>query len=79
MSGHPGGISTAHAKPGYQALEDALLLMTRQNPHSAAVPEATVRGLLRSHIDVVVHCEKVQGDPIPYRASAIEIVSKDGQ
>lgn len=76
MSGHPGGISTAHAKPGYTALEDALVFMARQNRHSQGVPEETVRGLLRAHIDVVIHCEKAPGDPVPYRATSVEIVEK---
>lgn len=72
-SGHRGGISTAHAEPGYAALEDVLLLMVRENRSSDGVPDGTVRALLRQSIDVVVHCART---PEGFRATSVDEVPR---
>lgn len=58
-SGHP-GITTWHAKSARQAF-DALSAMVRQHPAGARFPEDTLRAMLASFIDVVVHCERGDG------------------
>lgn len=70
MGGHPGGISTAHAAPGRKAAFDTLLLMIRENPNSSGVSDQTIRGMLRQHIHIVIHCAKsAEG----YHATEIDV------
>lgn len=56
-AGHPGSIATWHAKSAGEA-RDALALMFRQHPAARPLSDATVDGLLRKYIDVIVHCER---------------------
>jgi type IV secretion system protein VirB11 len=67
-AGHPGGITTCHAETAEGAF-DALALMVRQSPHATGVGDADVRALLRKHVHIIGHCEKVPGDPVPYRVA----------
>ncbi len=76
QAGHRGSITTAHADPGKDAFLSTVGLMVRQNAHSVGVPEETVRSLLAKHINVVVHCAKVAGDAVPYRATHLDIISE---
>jgi type IV secretory pathway ATPase VirB11/archaellum biosynthesis ATPase len=78
MGGHPGGISTAHAAAGREAAFDTLTLQIRENPHSAGVSDETIRRMLREHVHIVVHCEKKAGDPVPYRATSIDVAPEIG-
>ena len=76
QAGHRGSITTAHTDPGREGFLDAVGLMVRQNAHSAGVPERTVRRLLEKQVNVVVHCAKVPGDPVPYRATHLDVISE---
>lgn len=76
QAGRRGSITTAHTDPGIEAFLDAVMLMVRQNIHANGVPEETVVRLLRKQINVVVHCAKVDGDPVPYRATQLDIISE---
>ena len=54
--GHP-GITTVHSRDCGSAF-DALALMVRQSAEGRALPEGTLHGLLRQHIDIVAHCAR---------------------
>ena len=55
--GHPGCITTLHARSAKGAF-DALRLMVRQHPAGATLPDTDVRDLLNMHVDIVVYCER---------------------
>ena len=56
-AGHPGSITTCHAKNAAGAF-DALRLMVKQHDAGKHLADADVRVLLRQLVDVVAHCEK---------------------
>lgn len=56
-AGHPGSITTCHAKNALGAF-DALRLMVKQHEAGKHLADADVRVLLRQLVDVVAHCEK---------------------
>ena len=56
-AGHPGSITTCHARTSIGAF-DALRLMVKQHDAGKHLADADVRVLLRSHVDVVAHCER---------------------
>jgi type IV secretion system protein VirB11 len=72
QSGHPGGVTTAHAMPGVPAAMAALMLMIRENPSAASASEHLITKLLRTSINVVAHAVKVSGDAVPYRLTHLE-------
>jgi type IV secretion system protein VirB11 len=59
-AGHPGSITTCHAGSASGAF-DALRLMVKQHSAGKHLADADVRTLLRQLVDVVVHCEKREG------------------
>lgn len=59
-AGHPGSITTCHASSALGAF-DALRLMVKQHPAGRHLLDADVAALLRSLVDVVVHCRKANG------------------
>lgn len=67
--GHP-SITTIHAADCASAF-DALALMVRQSQEGRGMEEATVRGLLRQHIDVVAYCARD-----PFRVAEVMEVRK---
>jgi len=61
VAGHPGSITTLHAGSAAGAF-DAIRLMIRQNAAGATLSDKDVHDLLRTHIDVVVHCQRDGND-----------------
>jgi type IV secretion system protein VirB11 len=57
-AGHPGALATLHAGSAAGAF-DALRLMVRQHKDGQTMPDADVRDMLRSHIDIIVHCVRI--------------------
>lgn len=55
-SGHRGGGTSWHAKAGEEV--DALMLMLRQYPPVAAMPDKRLRALCLQHIDILVWCDR---------------------
>lgn len=64
-TGHRGGGTSWHAKEGEEI--DALMLMMRQYPPVAAMPDDRLRALCLQHVDIIVSCDKVpdEGFKIP--------------
>lgn len=56
-AGHPGSITTCHARNAAGAF-DALRLMVKQHDAGKHLADADVRVLLHQLVDVVAHCEK---------------------
>jgi type IV secretion system protein VirB11 len=56
-AGHPGSITTCHAKNAAGAF-DALRLMVKQHDAGKHLADADVRLLLHQLVDVVVHCHR---------------------
>ncbi len=71
-TGHRGCMSTTHANPGWQGMEDTLVSQCRQSAHATGVPQEDIRRMIRDGMQVVINVERKVGDPIPYRATMIE-------
>lgn len=56
-AGHPGSITTCHAKDAAGAF-DALRLMIKQHEAGKYLADADARVLLHQLVDIVAHCEK---------------------
>lgn len=56
-AGHPGSITTCHAGSAAGAF-DALRLMVKEHDGGRHLADADVQTLLRTLVDVVVHCER---------------------
>lgn len=59
-SGHPGSITTCHAKSAEGAF-DALALMLKESDAGKHLADADAATLLRSSIDIIAHCERRPG------------------
>jgi len=58
-AGHPGSITTCHARSAEGAF-DALRLMIKQHDAGKHLADADIQSLLTRLVDVVVHCERRQ-------------------
>jgi type IV secretion system protein VirB11 len=56
-AGHPGCITTLHARSAEGAF-DALRLMVREHDAGKTLPDSDVQALLHMHIDLIVYCKR---------------------
>jgi type IV secretion system protein VirB11 len=67
LAGFSGGLTTFHAQRGEAEAFDALAVMVKTHPSGREIPDDKLNQLLRGLIDVIVWCERRDGQfSVPY-------------